>query len=58
MFNFRTQWTVELLLILFHAGICKNIQSNSSMGRITGLVINKFINTSTGKKLCDASDSV
>jgi len=49
VFNFLPQWTVELLFILFHTGIWKNVQSDLTMGRITGLDNNKFINTSTVK---------
>jgi hypothetical protein len=48
-FNFRPQWTVQLLFILFHTGIWKNVQSGLSMGWITVLVNNKFLNTGTSK---------
>jgi hypothetical protein len=47
------------ILIPFHTGIRKNVQTNSSMGRVTGLVNNKFIkSTNTSKKLCGASDNI
>ena len=40
---------MELLFIPFHKGIWKNVQSDLRMGRINGLVNNKFVNTSTAK---------